>query len=253
MRMQRTSRPASARSKKKQETPPNKKLANAAILGLGALVVAGVGLSVVQDQRVQAQNAAAVASYTPHSTDSSAPEDRVEVAFLGDSYTYGVGTSSPAKRWTTLIAKDQGWLEVNYGVGGTNFATAGDLKNGNPYTDRVDEIVNGSPDIVIVSSAGNDVDEDQSPGIRQTFTELREGLPDARIIATSPYYRAGDYPESLTAFGSEIREEVEAVDGEFLDIGHPLGDHPDAMADDKVHPNDAGHRLIADAVGNELG
>lgn len=238
--------------RKKSPTSRKKNLANGAIVGMSALLVAGVGFAVVQDSRTQTQNATAISSYSPPAVESAAPDDREAVAFLGDSYTAGTGASSDAKRWTTLLSKDQGWRELNYGSGGTNYATAGELKNGTPYTERVDKIADAGPDIVIVSTAGNDTDEDQGPGIRKTFTELRKALPDAEIIATSPYYRAGEYPQQLTDLGAEIEEQVKKVDGEYLDIGHPLGDHPDAMAEDGAHPNDAGYRLIADAVEDAL-
>jgi lysophospholipase L1-like esterase len=240
-----------------RDTPPptlkdRRTQANVAILGLSALLVAGLGVAITQNNRAQAQYATAVATYTPPTLATVASDERETVAFLGDSYTAGTGSSSDSTRWSTLISKDQGWRELNFGSGGTNYATAGALDNGAPYTDRLDDIVKAQPDMVIVSSAGNDVDEGQDQGIRATFTKLREGLPKAKIIATSPYYRAGDYPKQLADFGAEIREQVEAVDGEYLDIGHPLGDHPDAMAEDGAHPNDDGYEYIADAVVDAL-
>jgi lysophospholipase L1-like esterase len=185
-------------------------------------------------------------------TETYTPPSQPTVVFLGDSFTMGAGADPQTNRWTTLLSRAQGWKELNYGYGGTNYATAGELEGAMPYVDRVPDIVADKPDIVIVSTAGNSVEVNQTADIERTLQGLREGLPDARILATSPYVRAGEYPSSLTVFGAQIRTAVESVGGEYLDIGHPLGDHPEAMADDGSHPNNTGHMLIADAVQSSL-
>lgn len=223
------------------------------IVALVGLLVAGVGFAAADFRQAEAVAAEAARGYEPAVTYTH-PSVPTSVAFLGDSFTAGAGTDeSKFKRWTTLVANNRGWLELNYGKGGTNYNTAGPQAGGAAYADRLVDLVRSQPDIVIVSTAGNDVEEKQLPGIEKTFQTLRHELPDAKIIATSPYFRAGDYPAELVELGNDIQREVEEVGGEYLDIGHPLGNHPEAMAEDKAHPNDAGYQLIADAVSNELG
>lgn len=216
-----------------------------AVCTLLAVVLAFGGLYVKQLE-VRAAAAAEAASFVPAKI-KPAERDPI-VAFLGDSFTTGGGASAQQNRWTTQVSQANGWFEVNFGFGGTNYATSGSVDGAMPYTEQVQDIVKLNPQIVFVSSAGNGLNEDQSGGIRNTFQELREGLPDARIIATSPYTRVGPYPGVLANFGEIIKAEVEAVRGEYMDLGHPLGERDDVMAEDEVHPNNAGHRLIADAV-----
>lgn len=196
-------------------------------------------------------SSAEASSYSPPAMDVPG-DDRESVAFLGDSYTVGSGASSKSNRWTRLVANERDWRELNFGVGGTNYATKSNLENGDPYVERVDEVVGANPDIVIVSSAGNSMDTDQQEAITETFEQLRAGLPDAEIIATSPYTRDWSYPDNLVEFGENIEAAVESVGGKYVEIGHPLEDHPEAMAEDGVHPNDRGYQLIATAIEETL-
>ncbi|MEX5294663.1 SGNH/GDSL hydrolase family protein [Kocuria sp. CPCC 205268] len=223
---------------------------NAVIVAAVILLIAGLGAAWAQNHQATTQAAEAAKSYTP--VPPQPIEKPTTAAFLGDSYNVGIGSSIKAKRWTTLVAADQGWAELNYGYGGTNFATAGEQKGGRPYHDRLTDLVLSRPNIVVVSSAGNTLGIDQQPGIRKTFQALRDKLPDARIIATSPFHWDGSYPESKREFGKMMQSEVEAVDGEYLEIGHPLKNQTEHIIDDGVHPDDVGYQLIAAAVIKQL-
>lgn len=180
-------------------------------------------------------------TYTP-------PPQPTTAAFVGDSYTVGSGASSTTKRWTTLLSREMDWLELNYGIGGTNYGAAGDLAGGKAYKDHLTDLIISKPDIVFVSSAGNGVGVDQTAAINETFQTLRAGLPDAKIYATSPYSRAGWYTKRSADFGEDVKAGVEAVGGEYLELDDPLGNFPDAVSDDKIHPDNTGYRIIADAV-----
>lgn len=205
-----------------------------------------------QGKQAEAANREAATTYES-TVQYTAPPEPTSVAFLGDSYTQGTGyDTSKYGRWSTRISQENDWLELNYGKGGTNFATAGSLAGGKPYHERLTDLILSRPDIVIVSTAGNSLSEDQSKGIRLTFETLSRELPDAQIIALSPFHWAGEYPDDLTQFGEEIEKEVEAVGGRYIDIGHPLGDRPSAIALDGTHPNDEGYRLLADAISDAL-
>lgn len=207
--------------------------------------------SIVQDRQAQARNAEAQVAYTAP-TYTPPRDDRTTVAFLGDSFTAGTGASSKSNRWTSRVSKSKGWRELNYGVGGTNFGSKGPSASALPYVERLTDLIMSNPDIVVVSSAGNSLDKDQTEEIAETFETLRAELPDTQIIATSPYTRAGTYPEHLETFGDDVRDGVESVGGTYVDIGHPLESRPEGMAKDGVHPNDKGYELIAEAVEEKL-
>ncbi|WP_426120428.1 SGNH/GDSL hydrolase family protein [Kocuria sp. LHG3120] len=244
--MHSTPRSAGTRQEKKP-TPRNKKLANVAIIGAVMLLVVGLGATFVRAEQAQARSVAAAENYVAP-TYTPPTDDRPVAAFLGDSFTAGTGAGSQSKRWTTLVAASQGWRELNYGSGGTNYGTDGPTSTAQSYAERLTSLTMSAPDIVIVSSAGNSMNQEQQEGITTTFESLREKLPDAQILATSPYTRSGVFPEHLEEFGEQIEEAVESVNGRYLDIDHPLGDRPGVMSDDGVHPNAEGYQLIADAV-----
>lgn len=227
------------------------KLLAGIIITLGALLIAGVGITASDSQQAKSRAAEAATIYVP-AVSYTPPKKPTEVAFLGDSFTVGTGADRKSDRWSTRLAKKRGWMELNYGYGGTNYGTGGTLKGGKPYADRLTDLIISDPDVVIVSTAGNTLEENQAPGIRATFQTLHTELPDARIIATSPYYRAEEFPVALSRLGSDIEKEVEAIGGEYLNIGHPLSARPEAMDDDGIHPNSVGYEIIADVVAEAL-
>jgi hypothetical protein len=67
-----------------------------------------------------------VTENSPVATPSPTPTAAATtVAFLGDSYTSGDGTTSANSRWSTQLSSANGWTEVNAGVAGTGYGTAG--------------------------------------------------------------------------------------------------------------------------------
>lgn len=188
------------------------------------------------------------------------------VAFMGDSYTAGVGASSQSDRFTTLVAAHEGWIEKNFGVGGTGYITAIDsataqdacsLDRCPSYTEKIADAAAIQPDTVVVSGGRNESDkaDDQgyAEGVADFYRQLRAALPDAQIIAASPIWSAGSPPAGLAKVGDAVRAGVTAVGGTYLDIGEPLRGHPEWLIADAKHPNSAGHAAIADAVDAALG
>ena len=85
------------------------------------------------------------------------------------------------------------------------------------------------------------------------FVSLHQAVPDARIIATSPIWDDDPAPVELTAVRHAVRSAVTAVGGTYLDLGDPLLGHPELVAEDGVHPTDAGHQALADAFHTAYG
>jgi lysophospholipase L1-like esterase len=171
-------------------------------------------------------------------------------AFLGDSYTDGVGASDPDRRWTSLVAGRMGWLEDNLGIGGTGYLKAkGDEKN---YLGRIDDIVAADPDIVVVAGGQNDdtLDYDRGAlfsGVQYLFDRIRVRLPMVRIIAVGPSFPVAVTPEQLE-FDSAVREAVEKVGGQFVSLLRPPVIDPSMVMPDRLHVSDAGHAAIAQRV-----
>ena len=192
------------------------------------------------------------ASPTPTPTPSP-----TTVAFLGDSYTAGNGTTSVDNRWTSQLSSANGWTEVNAGVADTGYGTAGAAADALPYTDRVADIVAAAPDIVVVSGGRFDYSGSSSPAavsaaIVATFTDLRAGLPEAQIIAIGPLWDASDTPARLSEITAEVQAAVEAAGGTFVDIGQPLEGQTELMVDDDVVPSDDGHTVLFEAIRDAL-
>jgi lysophospholipase L1-like esterase len=190
------------------------------------------------------------ATPAPTQTPSSAP---TTVAFLGDSYTSGDGTTSVDTRWSTQLSSANDWTEVNAGVAETGYGTAGVTAEARPYTERVADIVAATPDIVVVSGgrfdySGSSSASAVSAAITDTFADLRAGLPEAQIIAIGPLWDASDTPARLAEITAEVQTAVEAVDGTFIDAGQPLEGRPELIADDGIAPNDEGHTVLFETI-----
>jgi lysophospholipase L1-like esterase len=174
------------------------------------------------------------------------------VAFIGDSYTEGAGASTPDRRWSTLVARRMGWLEMNLGEGGTGYLKA--WENRDNYFDDLDEVTALRPDIVVVSGGQNDRGllvsnpGELYAGVSHFYVQLRARLPRARIIGVGP-----SFPDLLTpdryAFDQVVTDAVRAVGGQSISLLRPtpaLG--PMMVLPDGVHVGDAGHAAIANRV-----
>ena len=169
-------------------------------------------------------------------------------AFLGDSYTAGVGASTPALQWTTLVARKEGWGEANFGEAGSGYITKGFDKTS--YLGRVQEVVDVRPDIVVVAGGQNDMGSngDVDAGVKATLELLRDGLPRAKMYVVGPTWAQQPPPPSLVEIETAAQKAAAEVDAQFIPALDWIAGRPDLMAPDNIHPNDAGHRLIADRV-----
>lgn len=189
--------------------------------------------------------------------------------FIGDSYTAGAGVTDLDKRWTSIVSRRQRWTEVNLGRGGTGYIlsptgtaalNACGFTNCPSYTDMVADVAAANPDVVVVSGGRNEIfntvanpqvfsllDPKWPTGVEAFFVALRAATPRAQIVATSPIWSDERAPDALQGMRSTIQRAVNAVGGVHIDIGDPLLGRKDCMAPDGIHPNDAGHAVIAKA------
>lgn len=169
-------------------------------------------------------------------------------AFLGDSYTAGVGASTPAFRWTSLVAQAEGWGEANFGEGGSGYITKG--FEGTSYLGRVQDVIRARPDVVVVAGGQNDMTSngDIDAAVHATLELLRDGLPYARMYVVGPTWPQESPPPNLVAIETSVRNAAAEVDAQFIPALDWIAGRPDLMSLDNIHPNDAGYRLIADRV-----
>ena len=182
--------------------------------------------------------------------------NEARVAFYGDSYTLGIGATSAARRWSTIICAERGWREFNPSVNGLGF-----VRNRRNFGDGdlPSQIIASAPDIVIVTLGLNDNFgfAEQSNQIRvQISTDLeylRLALPMARFVVVEPFWYTDDRPDSLSIITGWVKAAAEFIDADYIvGASHWLEHHPEWMAEDGLHPNDAGYAQMANQMDAAL-
>jgi lysophospholipase L1-like esterase len=188
---------------------------------------------------------------------SAAPGEPVAV-FLGDSYTEGWGASKPTTRWSSLVAAEADWVEVNQGQGGTGFVTPAGLGGCGldycpTYLERVPDVIAAKPDIVVIAGGQNDLVtlSDDPAAVRaaldETYDRIRAGLPQARIIAVGPSL-AQPNNELIENLDKWVQATAKRMGADYVSLIDPVVIEPDMVEIDGVHVNDKGHRAIAERV-----
>lgn len=218
-----------------------------------ALVLAGCAQTPPVSERVQQ-------AYEQGRTLAAAePSQEFPIAsFIGDSYTQGTGASSKEVRWSTLVARQLGWDELNVGRGGTGYvATASRQGCGLEYCPSYPEMIPfaSGPKVqtVIVSGGYNDFKAYASnpvpidDAIRKTFSMLRAEMPTVKIVAVGPS-SPGTVTDSIRSMDATVRAAAAGVGAQYISLLEPNVTTRDMLSEDGVHVNDAGHKAIADRV-----
>lgn len=196
----------------------------------------------------------------PEAMTGGAPAaEQATAAFLGDSYTAGIGASEPVAnhRWTHVVADRMGWQEVNLGRGGTGYRTvAANVGCGfdfcPSYIGMLPELTASNPDVIVISGGRNDGTADIRREANQLFYNVTARFPDAHKYVTSPVWDAGTTPDFINQQTNLLQQVAQDHGFLFLDIGQPLAGNPDMIAPDGLHPNDDGHEALANAVVGAL-
>ena len=174
------------------------------------------------------------------------------VAFYGDSYTLGVGASAAANRWSTIVCAERGWREFNPSINGLGF-----VRNRRNFGDGdlPSQIIAYDPDIVFVTMGLNDnfgfaTDADRIRVQVSTDLEyLRLALPIARFIVVEPFWYTDERPDSLSVISGWVKAAAEFIDADYVPgASHWLEHHPEWMAEDGLHPSDAGYARMAEQM-----
>lgn len=178
------------------------------------------------------------------------------VAFYGDSYTLGTGASDLSLRWSTQIAYDRGWREVNPSVNGLGFV------NNRPSFDDDDlpaQIIAAQPDIVFVTMGLNDnfsydrAAEQIEEQIDTDLQRLTSALPEARFIVVEPFWYTPERPASLEIIIGWVRAAAEKYETDYIPgASEWIAGKDGLMASDGLHPNDEGYALMARLMDEAL-
>lgn len=204
-----------------------------------------------------------------------------KIAFLGDSITEGCGTSAIEKTFWNVLAQQTGAECFGYGIGGTRIAPQQYLEEGELdryYATRVDDMIPDA-DVVVVFGGTNDFGHGDAPFGRiddmdeRTFCGAYHALcrkliaryPEAQLVILTPTHRdsedSGPYNEkgfrlstNLAGYVDAIREIAAFYAIPVLDLFRVSGiqsrvpELKDRYIPDGLHPNDAGHKRIADKL-----
>jgi acyl-CoA thioesterase-1 len=177
------------------------------------------------------------------------------VVFFGDSLTAGYGLANPgADAYPALIqekirATGLDWKVVNAGLSGET--TAGGLR-------RVDWILRQPVDLFVLALGANDGLRGISPAVSRTNLQqivdrVRARYPQATIVVAGmqmPPQLGADFAREFGALFPELARKNDATLIPFLLEG--VGGVLRYNLDDRIHPNPAGHKLIAETVWKAL-
>ena len=206
----------------------------------------------------------------------------LKINFLGDSITEGHGTTGVEKTYWSLLGKRTGAVVRGYGIGGTRFAKQKN-PSANPRHDldfvmRAKEM-DDDADVVVVFGGTNDFGHGDAPigcfedreyttfygACHTLFTDLINKYPNAVIVIMTPLHRHNEDNLKGDGFKAEdvaplstyvkiIKEVAEYYSLAVLDMWSISGIQPrvpiikEKYCPDGLHPNDAGHEIIADRV-----
>ena len=202
------------------------------------------------------ESAAASSSATARKASDAAEAARIDIAVLGDSYTAGSPMDSGEQsEWPALLTAAHPWDVTRYAVGGTGFVAGRDA--GTDFAARVPDIVAAKPAVVLVEG-GHD-DSGSSPAevaaaASTVLTDLRTGLPDAKIIVLGVLW-PGSAPTKVFAIDGSLKAVTDDVGGVFVDAlrqGWFDGANGRLIGSDGTNPTDEGHAALAQRIGDAL-
>lgn len=156
----------------------------------------------------------------------------MKISFLGDSITYGYGLENKDERFATLICKQMGAEEANFGITGTLMARAGMNRNdGKSFIDRLDLVLDG--DITIIFGGTNDYFWGDTP------------IGD-KSCGADYFYRAVDEICKKISNCRKVNKTLIVTPYPHNGIGNFFGgkDYNDAIRHNTDTPNFNGHSLI---------
>ena len=205
-----------------------------------------------------------------------------KINFLGDSITEGHGCADPENCFASRIARDYGAVCRNYGIGGTRVARqkqpSENPKHDLDFVGRYEKM-DPNADIVVVFGGTNDFGHGDAPigemadrtpdtfygALHLLYTGLINRYPAARIVVLTPLHRF--FEESNYGSGRKtvpsgtlndyvriIRQVAEYYSLPVLDLYAASGLQPNVpviqerYVPDGLHPNDEGHRILAEQI-----
>lgn len=186
----------------------------------------------------------------------SAPSDLADtqtIVFLGDSLSAGFGVQ-PNESFPALIGEKIAAAKLPFHV--ENAGLSGDTTAGGMR--RTDWLLQRPINILVLELGGNDglrglPVSNMKANLQAIITKVRAKNPAAKIVIAGmqmPPNVGADYASAFARAFVECAEENHATLLPFLLAD--VGGHRDLNQPDMIHPNAAGHRLVAENVWRVL-
>ena len=203
----------------------------------------------------------------------------MKINFLGDSITQGAYATIPEKIYTALVCKAFGAKEENYGIGGTRIADQKNKKEPFDYDRFLDRAVKMDigADFTFVFGGTNDYGHGDAPlgdktcfggdtfygAMRELSDFLVKYFDKKRLCFILPIprfnqddlYGDGSKNQPIAPLSTYIDIEKAVLNEygiEFLDLSSkfsiPTTASPMGMYQDGLHPNDDGHKFLAELL-----
>ena len=199
--------------------------------------------------------AAATAGWAATTPTAAGKVETRTIIFFGDSLTVGLGLADPAEQafpgliQKKLTAAHLPWRVVNAGLSGET--TSGGLR-------RVDWILRQSVDVFVLELGGNDGLRGIEPAVSRAnlqgiIDHVRAKNPAVKILLAGmlmPPSLGPDYTSDFAAIYPELAGKNHLALVPFLLDGVAL--NPEFSQHDGIHPNAAGHAIVAETVWTYL-
>lgn len=174
------------------------------------------------------------------------------MAFLGDSWTVGVGSSTGANGYAPRTAERLGWESLNFGVAGSGYTRPGPYRS--LFSQRVAKVVAARPDVIVVEGSLNDRDSSPAAVTDAAYRTLHalHAETTARIIVLGACYNPGTPTATINWINRSVSVAAGRVGVPFVDPTGWLSPKDPSVWWNSLHPNDKGHQLVADHLAPVL-
>jgi len=201
-----------------------------------------------EDKKAEQQAAAKPAEVT-------APAAKKKtIVFFGDSLSAGYGLDEPTLAFPGLIQRKLDSLKMDYQV--VNAGVSGETSSGG--VGRIDWILNQPVDVFILELGANDglrgiPVETTAKNLQTIMDSVKSKNPSVKIILAGmqvPPNMGAKYANAFKAIFPTLAEKNKVALIPFLLEG--VGGEPALNQADGIHPNEEGHRKVAEVVWKSL-
>jgi acyl-CoA thioesterase-1 len=189
-------------------------------------------------------------------TEEAAPAVKKKtIIFFGDSLSAGYGLDEPTLAFPGLIQRKLDSLKMDYQV--VNAGVSGETSSGG--VGRIEWILNQPVDVFVLELGANDglrgiPVETTAKNLQTIMDSVKSKNPSVKIILAGmqvPPNMGAKYANAFKAIFPTLAEKNKVALIPFLLEG--VGGEPALNQADGIHPNEEGHRKVAEVVWQTVG